>query len=62
MNNLMKDEIQSNTYVQKMTREEVWLRAWTTVAGAVGVKNSSMATSWANICLEEFDKIFPSEK
>lgn len=40
-------------------REEVWLRAWTAVAGASDTKVVKIPNGWAKVALEEFDKQFP---
>ena len=67
MNNLMKDdEVQSTkTIVQpivsnKLSREEVWIRAWCTVAGCIGVKHVEVPNDWARECLKAFDEAFPN--
>lgn len=39
-------------------REEVWLRIYAALAGALGC-NGPTARNWADKALEEFDKRFP---
>lgn len=41
------------------SREEVWLRAWCTVSGAVNYTTAEGATRWADKALEAFDARFP---
>lgn len=38
--------------------EEVWLRAWCSVADQAQVKDPKICTYWADLCLEEFCKRF----
>ena len=46
----------------KLVRENVWLNAWTAVACNDYFQYESTATRWADICLKEFDLIFPKYK
>jgi hypothetical protein len=39
-------------------REEIWIRAWTAVAGASNSVNKSSAVSWADDCLKNYDARF----
>lgn len=39
-------------------RQEVWLRAWTAVAGCWNQKDIDACAKWADKCLAEFDKRF----
>lgn len=41
-------------------REHVWISAWCSVAGALGVKEPHTATAWADKCLKAFDERFPT--
>lgn len=42
-----------------LTREEkVWFGAWTACATAFGTRERTVATSWADHCLEQFRKRF----
>jgi hypothetical protein len=42
----------------KITREEVWMKAWCAVANASNCATSESARNWADKCLIEFDKRF----
>lgn len=44
-----------------ITREEVWLRAWTAVAKSEAFGSTEMTTRWADDCLTEFDKRFAAK-
>lgn len=39
-------------------RREVWLAAWNTVAGRLDAKERSVATKWADLCLEDYEEQF----
>lgn len=67
MNNLTKHELtkileaDNSQNTIKPSREEVWLRAWCTVAGCVDAKDVETAHSWAKHCLQEFDRVFSDD-
>jgi hypothetical protein len=44
-----------------MKREEVWLRAWVAVANTDDMRTAAGATTWADACLEDFEKRFKLE-
>jgi hypothetical protein len=41
-----------------LTREQVWLAAWLTVARAETYRDKSVPAAWADRCLEDFDERF----
>lgn len=41
-------------------RETVWIKAWTSTV-RVNDAYEELATAWADICLENFDKRFPNK-
>jgi hypothetical protein len=41
-----------------LTRQQVWLNAWTSVATATNCMGPDVATKWADYCLAEYDKLF----
>jgi hypothetical protein len=43
---------------QKITEEEVWLRAWVAVAASSNCVSKDSADRWADHCLEQFKKRF----
>lgn len=45
----------------KITREEVWLRAWCSVASSGNCCTEDIATEWADKCLQEFEERFGDE-
>ncbi|WP_172352661.1 hypothetical protein [Mesorhizobium sp. NZP2298] len=44
------------------SRERAWLDTWIAVATASNCNSATVATSWADICLKEFDKRFPNKE
>lgn len=44
------------------TREQVWLAAWAACASAANTLYKDVPTSWADMCLTDFDSRFPQEK
>ena len=45
----------------KPSREEVWLRAWLSVAGASNSTRANIADDWADHCLKSYDQRFNSK-
>ena len=41
-----------------MLKEEIWIKAWLTVAGAANTRYKSTPDEWADHCLKEFTKRF----
>lgn len=54
----MNIELNKNVEV---SREQVWLIAWISVASLSNTNKKDVATVWADECLKEFDIRFPSE-
>jgi hypothetical protein len=44
----------------KISREQVWLTAWCMVAMSDSCKDLDVPTKWADKCLGEYDKRFPT--
>lgn len=44
------------------SRERAWLDTWVAVATASNCNSAAVATSWADICLKEFDKRFDNKE
>jgi hypothetical protein len=45
----------------KITREEVWVKAWASCANAVTCSETKTATKWADVCLAAFDERFTNK-
>lgn len=46
---------------EAVDRSQVWLAAWVSVATANDCKKPAVATDWADVCLADFDKRFPTQ-
>lgn len=45
----------------RLTDEQVWLAAWCAVAGTWNVKYKDTPKKWADRCVEDFRKNFPTD-
>jgi hypothetical protein len=51
----MKDYVEEHENYRKL----MWINAWSSVGGAIGVQDNKVATDWADEALKKFDERFP---
>jgi hypothetical protein len=45
----------------KITREEVWMKAWVCIGASITCHETTTATKWADKCLDAFDERFSNK-